>query len=129
MTDPIADMMTRLRNANIVFKPYADVSWSKLKEGILGVLKEEHYIKDWEIIEADGKKILRVHLLYSEKKPTISKVRKLSKPGCRVYISADKIAKEKHDTGIAVLTTSKGIISSRKAKELNVGGELLFYIW
>ncbi|MGB9642198.1 MAG: 30S ribosomal protein S8 [Candidatus Ratteibacteria bacterium] len=129
MTDPIADMLTRLKNANVVFKPYADVPWSKLKERILNVLKEEQYIKNWEIIEVSGKKILRVHLLYSGKKPAILKIRKLSKPGCRIYVSADNIAREKQDSGIAVLSTSKGVISSRKAKELNIGGELLFYIW
>ncbi len=129
MTDPIADMLTRLKNANIVAKPYADVPWSKLKESILRVLKEEHYIKDWEIIEVNGKKILRVHLLYSGKKPGILEVRKLSKPGCRIYVSADDIARKRQDSGMAVLSTTRGVMSSRKAKELNIGGELLFYIW
>ncbi|MCM8822155.1 MAG: 30S ribosomal protein S8 [Candidatus Omnitrophica bacterium] len=129
MTDSVADMIVRLKNANLVFKPYSDVRWSKFNENILSVLKEERYIKNWEIMEIDGKKILRVHLLYSGKRPAILKVRRISKPGQRVYISAEEISRKKQDSGVAVLSTSKGVISSRKASELNVGGEILFYIW
>lgn len=129
MSDPVADMIVRLQNASVVVKPYCDVPWSKMKENILKVLKEENYIRDWEIIQDNGKKILRVHLLYSNKKPAILKVRKISKPGQRIYISVEKISKRKQDSGIAVLSTSKGILSSRKATEMNLGGELLFYIW
>ncbi|MCM8764831.1 MAG: 30S ribosomal protein S8, partial [Candidatus Omnitrophica bacterium] len=98
-------------------------------EKILNVLKEEHYIKDWEIMEIDGRKVLRVHLLYSGKRPAILKVRRISRPGQRVYISAEEISRKRQDSGIAVLSTSKGVISGRKASELNVGGEILFYIW
>lgn len=129
MTDPIADMIVRLKNANLVFKQYTDLPWSKFKENVLKVLKEEHYIKDWEILEENGKKILRVHLLYFEKKPAIVKVMKISKPGQRIYVSKDEISKKRQDYGIAVLSTSKGIMSSRKASEQSIGGELLFYIW
>ncbi len=129
MSDPVADMIVRLKNANLVLKPYSDVPWSKMKENILRVLKEENYIKDWEIIEDNGKKILRVHLLYSNRKPAILKVRKISKPGQRIYISVEGITKRKQDSGVAVLSTSKGILSSRRAAELRVGGELLFHIW
>ncbi|HOC03085.1 MAG TPA: 30S ribosomal protein S8 [Candidatus Ratteibacteria bacterium] len=129
MSDPVADMIIRLKNANIVLKPYCDMPWSKIREGILAVLKEENYIKDWEIIENNGNKVLRIHLLYLNKKPAILKVRKISKPGQRIYMSVEKISRRRQDSGIAVLSTSKGILSSRKASELNVGGELLFYIW
>ncbi len=129
MTDSVADMIVRLKNANLVFKPYTDVPWSGLKESILNVLKEEHYIKDWEIIESEGRKILRVHLLYLKKRPVILKIRRISKPGQRVYVSAEEISRKKQDSGISVLSTSKGVMSSRKAIESNTGGELLFYIW
>jgi len=129
MTDPVADMIIRLKNANAVFKPYTDVPWSKLKERIVEVLKQEHYIKDWEIVENNGKKVLRVHLLYIGQRPAILRVRRVSKPGQRIYISAEELSKRKRDSGIGVLSTSKGVLSSRKAIELNTGGEFLFYIW
>lgn len=114
MSDPVADMIIRLKNANIVLKPYCDMPWSKIREGILAVLKEENYIKDWEIIENNGNKVLRIHLLYLNKKPAILKVRKISKPGQRIYMSVEKISRRRQDSGIAVLSTSKGILSSRK---------------
>lgn len=130
MIDPVADMIIRLKNASMVFKPYVDVPWSKFKEKILDVLKEERYIKDWEVVgENNQRKVLRVHLLYYGKRPAILKVRRESKPGRRLYISAEQLAKRKQDTGIAVLTTSRGVMSNRKARNLNVGGEILFYIW
>lgn len=129
MTDPVADMIIRLKNANVVYKPYVDVPWSKFKENILRVLKEEQYIKDWEVIGEKNKKIMRVHLLYVGKKPAILKVKRESKPGRRLYISAEDLKKKKQDSGIAVLTTSKGVMSNRKARELQIGGEILFYIW
>ncbi|MCM8825756.1 MAG: 30S ribosomal protein S8 [Candidatus Omnitrophica bacterium] len=129
MTDSVADMIVRLKNANTVFKPYADVRWSKFNESILVALKEENYIKDWEIVEINGEKMLRVHLLYFGKRPSILKVQRISKPGRRMYISAMDLSKRRKDSGIAVLSTSKGVMSNRKAAELNVGGEILFYIW
>ncbi len=129
MTDPVADMIVRLKNANMVFKPYVDVPWSKFKENILNVLKEERYVKEWELIQEKNCKILRVHLLYAGKRPGILRVKKESKPGRRLYISAENLKKKKQDSGIAVLTTSMGVMSNRKARELNIGGEILFYIW
>ncbi|MCX7704849.1 MAG: 30S ribosomal protein S8 [bacterium] len=129
MTDPIADMIVRLKNANLVFKPYVDVPWSKFKENILNILKEERYIKNWELIEDKNKKILRVHLLYIGKRPAILRVKRASKPGRRLYVSKEEFTKKKQDSGIAILTTSKGIMSDRKARELKIGGEVLFYIW
>lgn len=129
MTDPIADMLTRIRNANAVYKPFTDVPYSKFKTKILDVLKEEGYIKEYEIIEENKKKIIRVYLFYSGKTRAISEIKKISKPGRRIYVSADEIPVVKNNYGIAVLSTSKGVMSSRKAKELRIGGELLFYIW
>lgn len=129
MTDPVADMVVRLKNANLVFKPYVDIPWSKFKENILSVLKEEQYIKGWELIEDKNVKIMRVHLLYIAKNPTILRTKMGSKPGRRLYVTAEDLMKKKQDSGIAVLTTSKGVMSNRKAAELNIGGEVLFYIW
>lgn len=129
MTDPISDMLTRIRNANAVSKMYTDVPYSKFKEEILKVLKEEKYIKDYEVIEENKRKILRVHLLYFGKRKAINEIKKISTPGRRIYVSKDEIPVVKNNYGIAVLTTSKGVMSSKKAKEIGIGGELLFYIW
>lgn len=129
MTDPISDMLTRIRNANVVSKMYVDVPYSKFKEEILKVLKEEKYIKDYEVIEENKRKILRVHLLYFGKRKAINEIKKISTPGRRIYVSKDEIPVVKNNYGIAVLTTSKGVMSSKKAKEIGIGGELLFYIW
>lgn len=129
MTDPIADMLTRIRNANAVSKTYVDVPYSKFKEEILKVLKEEKYIKDYEVIQENSKKILRVYLLYYGKRKAITEIKKISTPGRRIYVSKDKIPVIKNNYGIAVLTTSKGVMSNKKAKELGIGGELLFYVW
>lgn len=129
MTDPISDMLTRIRNANAVSKMYTHVPYSKFKEEILKVLKEEKYIKDYEVIEENKRKILRVHLLYFGKRKAINEIKKISTPGRRIYVSKDEIPVVKNNYGIAVLTTSKGVMSSKKAKEIGIGGELLFYIW
>jgi len=130
MTDPIADMITRIRNGNYVFKQFVDIPFSKVKEAIVSVLKEEGFIKEYEIIEENKKKIIRVHLIYYPgKKRAINEIKKISKPGARVYVKKDEVPKVKDGLGIAVLTTSKGIMSDRKAKEIGVGGEILFTIW
>jgi len=130
MTDPIADMITRIRNGNLIFKQFVNVPFSKLKEAIAVVLKEEGFIKDYEIIEEEGKKMIRLHLIYySDRKRAINEIKKVSKPGARVYVKKDEIPKVKDGLGVAVLTTSKGIMSDKKARELGVGGEILFTIW
>ncbi|MCD6408403.1 30S ribosomal protein S8 [bacterium] len=130
MTDPIADMITRIRNGNLVYKDYVDIPYSKFKERIAEVLKEEKYIKDYEVLEENNRKILRVHLIYYPgKKRAITEIKKISKPGVRIYVKKDEIPKVKNGAGIAVLTTSKGVLSDRKAREMGVGGELLFYVW
>lgn len=132
MTDPIADMITRIRNANMVYKDFTDIPYSKMKEGIASVLKDEGYIKDFEVIEEGNKKILRVHLLYfpgKRKKRAITEIKKVSKPGARVYVGKDQIPKVKDGLGIAILTTSKGLMSDKKAREVGIGGELLITVW
>lgn len=130
MTDPIADMITRIRNGNLVFKQFVDIPFSKIKEAIADVLKEEGFIKNYEIIEENKKKMIRVHLIYYQgKKRAINEIKKISKPGVRVYVKKDEIPKVKDGLGVAVLTTSKGIMSDKKARELGIGGEILFTIW
>ncbi len=130
MTDPIADMITRIRNGNLVFKQFVDIPFSKMKEAIADVLKEEGFIKNYEIIEENKKKMIRVHLIYYQgKKRAINEIKKISKPGVRVYVKKDEIPRVKDGLGVAVLTTSKGIMSDKKARELGIGGEILFTIW
>ena len=130
MTDPIADMITRIRNGNLVFKQFVDIPFSKMKKAIADVLKEEGFIKNYEIIEENKKKMIRVHLIYYQgKKRAINEIKKISKPGVRVYVKKDEIPKVKDGLGVAVLTTSKGIMSDKKARELGIGGEILFTIW
>ncbi|MCX8082572.1 MAG: 30S ribosomal protein S8 [bacterium] len=129
MTDPIADMITRIRNGNLVKKDFISIPYSSFKEEIIKVLKEEGFIKDYVIAEEEKVKNLKVFLLYSGKKKAITEIKRISKPGRRIYVDRDTIPEIKSGYGIAVLSTSKGILSSKKAKETGIGGELLFYIW
>jgi len=129
MTDPIADMITRIRNGNLANKDYVVIPYSSFKEEIIKVLKEEGFIKDYAIIEEGKAKYLRVFLLYSGKRKVITEIKRISKPGRRIYVNRDEIPEIKSGYGIAVLSTSKGILSSKKAKEIGLGGELLFYVW
>jgi small subunit ribosomal protein S8 len=129
MTDPIADMLTRIRNANAISKPYVDIPYSKFKAKILDVLKEEKYIKDYEIIQDNSRKYIRVHLLYFGKNKAITEIKRINSPSRKIYVTKDKIPVVKNNYGIAILTTSKGVMSSKKAKEIGIGGEVLFYIW
>jgi len=129
MTDPIADMLTRIRNGNAVSKIYVDIPFSNFKTKILDVLKEEKYIKDYEVITENSNKIIRVYLLYFGKRKAITEIKRISTPGRRIYVSKDKIPVVRNNYGIAVLSTSKGVMSNKKAKEIGIGGELLFYIW
>ena len=130
MTDPIADMITRIRNGNLIFKQFVDIPFSKMKEAIADVLKGEGFIKNYEIIEENRKKMIRVYLIYFQgRKRAINEIKKISKPGARIYVKKDEIPKVKNGLGVAVLTTSKGIMSDKKARELGIGGEILFTIW
>ena len=128
MTDPIADMAARLRNASVILEPYVEIPYSRFKENILKVLKEEKYVSDWELVDSDGKKYIRVHLLYINEKPRITSISKVSKPGRRVYVSLDDIKKMRHVSGIMVLSTPRGVISGKKAMEIGTGGELILTI-
>jgi small subunit ribosomal protein S8 len=125
-SDPIADMLTRIRNASRVGKPQVQVKASKICEGIAAVLKKEGYIVDYDRID-DGKQgVLRVSLKYDQEGlPVISEIKRVSKPGCRMYASVDRLPTVLGGLGIAVVSTSKGIVSDRNCRENKVGGEVL----
>ena len=125
-SDPIADMLTRIRNASRVGKTQVNIKASKICEGIAAVLKKEGYIQDYDRID-DGKQgVLRVILKYDpEGQPAITEIKRMSKPGCRVYASVDSLPTVLGGMGIVVVSTSKGIVSDRNCRENKVGGEVL----
>lgn len=130
MTDPIADMLTRIRNANMVGHPVVDIPASRMKKSIAGILTEEGYIKGFDIIEDDKQGIIRIQMKYGhDKEKVISGIKKISKPGLKVYVKADKVPKVLGGLGIAIISTSNGIISDKEARKLGVGGEVICYVW
>jgi small subunit ribosomal protein S8 len=129
MTDPIADMLTRIRNANMVQKTTVDIPASRVKEEIASVLKDEGFIKDYQRI-AEGHGILRLYLKYGKDgQKVISGLKRISKPGLRVYAKKDEIPKVLGGLGVAVISTSKGIITDKNARNMGVGGEVICYVW
>lgn len=130
LTDPIADLITRIRNANMVYKEEIDVPYSKMKRAIVQILKEEGYIKDFEIIDKDNKKTIKIYMKYGKNKErAILGIERVSKPGRRIYVGKDEIPKVLNGIGMAILSTSKGIVTDRTAKKLGEGGEVLLLIW
>ena len=130
MTDPVADFLTRIRNAQSAEKKWVDIPVSNLKKRIAFVLKEEKFIRDIILIQDNKQDMMRIFLNYDyEKKPVIHGIQRDSKPGCRHYVSADKLPRVLNGMGVAILSTSKGVMSDKKAKLLNVGGEVLCQIW
>lgn len=130
MSDPLADMLTRIRNAGLVHFGSVDVPLSKLKIGVAKVLREEGYIQDYQILEGDVQGVLRIQLKYGPKdEKVISGLCRVSKPGKRIYVKSDKIPTVMSGLGTAVLSTSKGIITDREARRLKVGGEILCNVW
>ncbi|ABB14423.1 MULTISPECIES: 30S ribosomal protein S8 [Carboxydothermus] len=130
MTDPIADFLTRIRNANMVYHEKVEVPSSKVKRAIAEILKEEGFIKDYEYIE-DGKQgILRIFLKYGpNKERVISGLKRISKPGLRVYAKKDELPRVLGGLGIAIISTPKGIMTDKKARKEGLGGEVICYIW
>lgn len=131
-TDPIADMLTRIRNANMVSLTEVDMPSSKLKVELAKLLKSEGYVEDYAVIEKEGSnfKTLKITLKYDEKsKPVISNLKRVSRPGLRNYCKAKDIPQVLGGMGIAIISTSKGLLTDRKAKKENVGGEILCYVW
>lgn len=130
ISDTIADLLTRIRNANTAKHATVDVPASNVKKSITQILMDEGYVKNFQIIE-DGKQgIIRITLKYGDNKtPVISGLRRISKPGLRIYSSCADMPKVRKGLGIVIVSTSKGIMTDKKARELNVGGEILAYIW
>ncbi len=126
LSDPIADMLTRIRNAARINKEQVNVKASKICDGIAAVLKEEGYIKDFDRIE-DGKQgILRIMLKYDQQgRSIINEIKRTSKPGCRAYSSVDELPRVLSGMGVAIVSTSKGVMSDRSCRKENVGGEIL----
>ncbi|AMC00437.1 30S ribosomal protein S8 [Aerococcus viridans] len=130
MTDPIADFLTRIRNANMVRHESFESPSSKIKENIAAILKEEGYIKDYEIIEDDKQNVIRVFMKYtSDNQRVITNLKRISKPGLRVYAKSDQIPKVLNGLGTALISTSEGVITDKAARAKNIGGEVLAYIW
>ncbi|MCI8609479.1 MAG: 30S ribosomal protein S8 [Firmicutes bacterium] len=130
MTDPIADMLTRIRNANIVGHETVEIPASKMKKAIAKILKEEGYIVDYEVIEDNKQGIIKVTMKYgANKERVISGIKKISKPGLKVYAKAGEVPKVLGGLGIAIVSTSKGVISDKEARKLGIGGEVICYVW
>ncbi len=125
MTDPVADMLTRIRNAQSAKKSDVTMPSSKVKLSIADVLKNEGYIATYNVSDVDGKPVLSIALKYFDGKPVISKIDRVSRPGLRVYKSAKDLPKVIGGLGVAIVSTSKGVMADRKARELGQGGEVL----
>ena len=130
ISDTIADLLTRIRNASTAKHATVDIPASNVKKSITQILADEGYIKDFSIVD-DGKQgIIRVTLKYTDgKTPVISGLRRVSKPGLRIYSSSEEMPQVRKGLGIAIVSTSKGIMTDKKARELNVGGEVLAFVW
>ena len=129
-TDPIADMLTSIRNASQANFKTVDIPASNMKRDIAEILLNEGYIKAYEEIKNDNQGIIRVSLKYTDKgKRVISGLKRISKPGLRIYASKEELPKVLNGLGIALISTSKGVMTDKKARELGVGGEVLAYIW
>jgi small subunit ribosomal protein S8 len=129
ITDPIADMLTRIRNANAQRHDTVDVPASKLKKAIAEILLDEGFIKSFEEIDDNSQGIIRITLKYVNKQKVISGLKRISKPGLRVYANKEELPKVLGGLGIALISTSKGIMTDKKARQEGIGGEVLAYIW
>ncbi|MDI6728258.1 MAG: 30S ribosomal protein S8 [Thermodesulfovibrionales bacterium] len=130
LTDPIADMLTRMRNAILIKSEKVDIPASKMKVEIAKILKEEGFIKSYKIIKDKKQGILRVTLKYtSENEPVVSGLKRISKPGRRVYVGKSDVPRVMGGVGIAIITTPKGILSDKGCRNEGVGGEVLCYVW
>ena len=130
ITDPIADMLTRIRNANNAKHDTVDVPASNMKKSIAQILLDEGYIKNFQLIDDGTQGVIRITLKYGAgKEKVISGLRRVSKPGLRVYAGADELPKVLRGLGIAIVSTSKGIMTDKKAREAHIGGEVLAFVW
>ena len=130
MSDPVADFLTRIRNAQSAHKEWVDIPCSNLKKRIAFVLKEEKFIRDILLIKDDKQNMLRLFLNYDMNDESVIKgIKRISKPGCRNYVTSDTLPRVLNGLGIAIITTSKGVMSNKKARKLNIGGEVLCHVW
>ena len=130
MTDPIADMLTRIRNANMVGHESVDVPASKMKKSIAEILLNEGYIKGYDLIEDNKQGIIRIQMKYGQNKErVITGIKKISKPGLRVYAKTEDIPRVLGGLGIAIVSTSQGVITDKEARKRNIGGEVICYVW
>jgi small subunit ribosomal protein S8 len=129
-SDPIADMLTRIRNAQLARHPKVDVPASKLKMDIARILKEEGFITNYKLAEDGAKKSIRIYLKYTPGNvPLISRIERVSRPGCRVYVGSREVPRVLGGLGINILTTPKGVMTGSSARKENVGGEVLCQVW
>ncbi|MDR1834773.1 MAG: 30S ribosomal protein S8 [Fusobacteriaceae bacterium] len=129
LTDPIADMLTRIRNANAVMHEKVDVPHSILKEKIAEILREQGYIASYKVVTEGTKKTIRIYLKYDGKERVIKGIKRISKPGRRVYSSVETMPRVLSGLGIAIISTSKGIVTDKVARSENMGGEVLAFVW
>lgn len=130
MTDPIADMLTRIRNANTVGHDTVDIPASRMKKSIAGILTEEGYIKGFDVIDDSTQGTIRVQMKYGpDKERVITGIKKISKPGLKVYAKANEVPRVLGGLGVAIISTSNGVISDKEARKLGVGGEVVCYVW
>ena len=129
VTDPIADMLTRIRNANLARHRRVDIPVSKLKIELARLLKENHYVHDYKLLDDGTRQVLRLYLKYFQDKPVIRELRRVSKPGLRKYVGVEEIPRVRNGLGMAVLSTSRGVMTDSEARAAKVGGELLAIVW
>lgn len=130
MTDPIADMLTRLRNANSVYHEKVEIPGSKIKQAIAVILKEEGFIKDFDFVTDAKQGMLRVNLKYGpNREKVITGIKRISKPGLRVYVKSEQLPRVLGGLGIAIVSTSKGMMSDKQARRNGLGGEVIAYVW
>lgn len=129
VTDPIADMLTRIRNAQMARHRRVDMPVSKLKVEVARLLKDNHYIHDFKVLDDGKHPVLRLYLKYFQDRPVIRELRRVSKPGLRQYVGVDEIPRVRNGLGMALLSTSRGVMTDREARAAKVGGELLAIVW
>ncbi len=130
MTDPIADMLTRIRNAVAVRHDYVNIPASKVKIAIAKVLKEEGFVRDFEVLDEGAHRFVRIHLSYTDKKePILNGLKRVSRPGLRIYVQKREIPRVYNGLGVAILSTPKGIMAGQQAWRQQTGGEVLCYVW
>lgn len=130
ITDPVADMLTRIRNALVARHDFTDVPASKLKLSLAQTLKREGFVRDYELLEEGVKRSLRVHLAYTDKRePVITGLRRVSKPGLRVYVQKREVPRVFGGLGVAIVSTPQGLLTGQEARRRGLGGEVVCYVW